>query len=152
MTGTARRRALFVLAGGALAAAAFAVGPGATGVASAQDPRAAEVQRAAREWLELTDRFDGIGSREAAGKRFKAAMTADQWSLALRRERSPLGKLEQRTLLQTLFEKSFDGLPEGDYALVSFRSAFANRPDARETVTLEREADGRWRVIGYFLR
>ena len=152
MTGVGRRRALAALAGAGLAVAAFAVGPGAIGVARAQDPRAADAQRAAREWLALTDRFDSVGSRETAGKRFKDAMTADEWSQALRRERSPLGTPEQRTLLQTLFEKSFDGLPEGDYALVSFRSAFANRPDARETVTLEREADGRWRVIGYFLR
>jgi hypothetical protein len=147
-----RRRALLALAGTALAAAAFALGPGATGAARAQDPRAAEAQRAARDWLALTDRFDSIGSRETAGKRFKDAMTADEWSLALRRERSPLGALEQRTLLQTLFEKSFGGLPDGDYALVSFRSAYSNRAEVRESVTLEREADGRWRVIGYFLR
>ena len=152
MTFAARRYALVVLAGVGLAAAAFAVGPGATGVARAQDPRAADVQRAAREWLAMTDRFDSIGSREAAGKRFKEAMTADEWSLALRRERSPLGTQEQRTLLQTLFEKSFGGLPEGEYALVSFRSAYSSRPEVRETVTLERETDGRWRVIGYFLR
>jgi len=147
-----RRRALLALAGAALAAAAFALGPGATGTARAQDPRAAEAQRAARDWLALTDRFDSVGSREVAGKRFKDAMTADEWSLALRRERSPLGTLEQRTLLQTLFEKSFSGLPDGDYALVSFRSAYSNRAEVRESVTLEREADGRWRVIGYFLR
>jgi len=152
MTGVGRRRALAALAGAGLAVAAFAVGPGATGVARAQDPRAADAQRAAREWLALADRFDSVGSRETAGKRFKDAMTADEWSQALRRERSPLGTLEQRTLLQTLFEKSFGGLPDGDYALVTFRSAYSNRSDVRESVTLEREADGRWRVIGYFLR
>jgi len=151
MTGPGRRHALVALAGTALAAA-LALGPGATGTARAQDPRAAEVQRAAREWLTLTDRFDSIGSRDAAGKRFRDAMTADDWSLALRRERSPLGTVEQRTLLQTRFDRSFPGFADGDYALVLFRSAFAKRQDVRESVTLEREADGRWRVIGYALR
>jgi hypothetical protein len=152
MTEAGRRHALLALAGTAVAAAALALGPGATGTARAQDPRAAEVQRAARDWLALTDRFDSIGSRDAAGKRFRDAMTADDWSLALRRERSPLGSVEQRTLLQTRFDRSFPGFAEGDYALVLFRSAFAKRQDVRESVTLEREADGRWRVIGYALR
>ena len=152
MTDADRRRALLALAGTALAATAFALGPGATGRALAQDPRAAEVQRAAREWLALTDRFDSIASRDAAGKRFRDAMSADDWSLALRRERGPLGAIEQRTLLQTRFERSFPGFADGDYALVLFRSAFAKRQDVRESVTLEREADGRWRVIGYALR
>jgi len=151
MTEPGRRRALVALAGTALAAA-LALGPGATGTARAQDPRAADVQRAAREWLALTDRFDSIGSRDAAGKRFREATTADDWSLALRRERSPLGSVEQRTLLQTRFDRSFPGFADGDYALVLFRSAFAKRQDVRESVTLEREADGRWRVIGYALR
>ena len=64
----------------------------------------------------------------------------------------PLGAIDQRTLLQTRFERSFPGFADGDYALVLFRSAFAKRQDVRESVTLEREADGRWRVIGYALR
>ena len=48
--------------------------------------------------------------------------------------------------------KSFPGAPDGEYSLLVFRSTFANKTDSRETVTLEREADGNWRVIGYFVR
>ena len=33
-----------------------------------------------------------------------------------------------------------------------FRSEFEKRADAIETLTLEREADGKWRVAGYLMR
>jgi hypothetical protein len=36
--------------------------------------------------------------------------------------------------------------------LLVFRSSFAKKIDSGETVTLEREADGAWRVIGYLIR
>ena len=44
------------------------------------------------------------------------------------------------------------GVPDGEYSLLVFRSGFTKKADSRETVTLEREADGVWRVIGYFIR
>jgi hypothetical protein len=43
-------------------------------------------------------------------------------------------------------------VPEGDYALVGYVTNFAKRPEGHETVTLEHEADGTWRVVGYFVR
>ncbi len=33
-----------------------------------------------------------------------------------------------------------------------FRAEFANRADVVETLTLEREPDGVWRVVGYLMR
>jgi hypothetical protein len=58
----------------------------------------------------------------------------------------------QRTVVRTTFEKSFPGLPAGDYALLLYRTAFAKQVDSEESVTLEREADGAWRVVGYVIR
>jgi hypothetical protein len=43
-------------------------------------------------------------------------------------------------------------VPAGDYAVLLFRTAFERQTVAGETVTLEREKDGRWRVIGYFIQ
>ncbi len=54
-------------------------------------------------------------------------------------------------MLSTQFTKTFPGAPDGDYALLVFRTSFAKKIDSRETVTLEHEADGAWRVIGYFI-
>jgi Protein of unknown function (DUF4019) len=122
------------------------------GAVSAQNPQASLAQKEARSWLMLTDRGDAAASWRVAGKQFQKAITADQWADSLRQVRPPLGALTDRTVLSTEFTRSFPGAPEGDYALLVFRSSFATKTDSRETVTLEREADGAWHVIGYFIR
>ena len=74
------------------------------------------------------------------------------WPISLKQVRPPLGALSQRGLLATQFRRSIPGAADGDYAIVVFRTTFAKKMDARETLTLEREPDGVWRVIGYFIR
>jgi hypothetical protein len=121
--------------------------------ALAQDPRATSMQQAARVFLALTDRDDGMASWQLAGKQFQKAITDARWTEALHSVRVPLGSVVERALLSTKFTTNFVGAaPEGEYALLLFRTSFDNRTDARETVTLEREPDGAWRVIGYFIR
>ena len=60
------------------------------------------------------------------------------------------GRCRSAPLLATQFRKSIPGAPDGEYAIVVFRTTFAKKLDARETLTLEHEPDGAWRVIGYF--
>lgn len=120
--------------------------------AAAQDPRTTEVQGVARAWLRHADRLDGAATWAAAGAKFKAAITPARWTEALRAARSPWGAVEQRALTSTRFDTAFAGAPPGDYALVQFRTAYAKKSEGHETVTLEREPDGTWRVIGYFIR
>ena len=103
------------------------------GVAFSQDPAATTAQRVAREWLALTDAGNAAASWDAAA-------------------RHPLGALTQRSVLSTEFTTSFPGAPDSKYAIVLFRSAFAKKADAVETVTLERESDDAWRVVGYVIR
>ena len=124
----------------------------ATGTALAQDPDASAAQAAARAWLVLTDRVDAQASWNAAGKKFQTAMPVSGWAEALKKTRSPLGALKSRTIFKTTFQKSFPGVPDGEYALIMYTSSYANKADGRETVTLEREPDGKWRVVGYFIR
>jgi hypothetical protein len=125
----------------------------ASATALAQDPRSVLAQKAARDWLAQADKIDGAASYDAAGAKFKEVITSDRWAEALQKARAPLGALEQRTIFETTFDKKLpDGGPEGEFALVMYRSAFAKKADSVETVTLEREKDGVWRVIGYFIR
>lgn len=119
--------------------------------AFAQDPAATAAQRAARDWLVHTDALDAKAAWESAGKKFREAMTVEKWGNALRRDRAPRGKFERRTIVRTQFRGEEPGAPPGDYALVVFRTAFANRT-SDESVTLERESDGVWRVVGYVIR
>jgi len=136
------RRALL---GGFIALVLISAAPAAW----AQDPRSALVQKTARDWLAMADGEDGGASWKAAGKQFKNAMSSVQWSQALVQVHLPMGKTLQRTMIGTSFDQSFPGAPNGDYATIEFRTAFEGKSDAGETVTLEREADGVWRVIGY---
>jgi hypothetical protein len=138
--------------GALLVVAACCFSTAGIGSASAQDPRATVAQKEARIWLELTDRGDALASWTAAGKQFQNAISADKWADSLKQVRPPLGAVVERTMLSTQFKTSFPGAADGDYALVVFRSSFAKKIDSRETVTLEHEADGAWRVIGYFIR
>lgn len=133
---------------------ALAIAPLAAVVSvRAQDPRAGVVVNAAREWLELVDRADVAGSRARAGAKFRKAVSDKEWVVLFENERRPRGALTQRALYQTAFDTRVPGTPdEGEYAFLVFRTSFANQPDARETVTLERESDGVWRVVGYFIR
>jgi hypothetical protein len=119
------------------------------GPAIAQDPKATAAQAAARDWLALADRSDAQASWNAAGKKFQAAMSAAGWADALAKVRTPLGPMQSRTISKTGFRKTFQDVPEGDYALIVYVTNFANKVRAQETVTLERESDGKWRVLGY---
>jgi hypothetical protein len=139
-----RRGALRVV----LACCISAIGIGS---AVAQDPRATTAQKEARRWLELTDHGDAAASWRDAGKKFQNAITADRWADSLKDVRPPLGELVDRTVLSTQLTRQIPGAPDGDYALLEIRTSFAKKTDTRETVTLEREADGAWRVIGYFI-
>ena len=142
-----RRRALAALA---LVAISVAFGTVST-TALAQDPRITEAQRAARDWLALSDAGDVQGSYAAASPKFQAAMTPQQWAEASAKARGPYGAVLQRTLAATQASVQVPNLPEGTYVLLMFRTNFANR-DASETITMERGADGTWRLVGYSIR
>ena len=138
-----RRRALALLAFAVLVAPSV----------RAQDPRAAAAQRAARDWLALVDKFDAGASWKAAGERFQKSTPMILWVETLKRDREPRGALIQRTVDATGFGNAGADLPEGgSYALVRFRSAFANYPTNVEEVTLEVGPDYTWHVIGYVIK
>ena len=138
-----RRRALLAALTSAIAV---------PGVALAQDPRASQVDKAARDWLALADKLDGSGTWKAAGQRFQAAVSEDRWAALLRQERERRGAVEQRAAAGTSFTSQLRSIPEsGSYAMVHFRTSFANEPSATEDVTLEQGADSTWRVIGYVI-
>lgn len=137
-----RRVALALLACALLAAT----------TAFAQDPRGAIVQRAAREWLVVADRSDAPASWKAAGPRFQKALTVNRWAEGLAKDRAPRGAVVQRSITATSFGTTLAGVPDsGNFAVVKFRTSFAQRPNGEEHVTLELGADEIWRVIGYVI-
>jgi len=123
------------------------------GVASAQDPRAGMAQVAARDWLAKADNLDAPGSYAAAGGKFREPITLAQWSAAIAQVRTPLGDVSQRAVVETAFDKvKSDGGADVEIVMLRFRTTFAKKAEATEVLTLEHEADGVWRVIGYEIR
>ncbi|MEO6565794.1 MAG: DUF4019 domain-containing protein [Casimicrobiaceae bacterium] len=146
-TVSGRRRAL---AGLALVLATAAIGA-VSSPALAQDPQITAAQFAAREWLALSDAGDVQRSYATASPKFQATMTPQQWADASTKARLPYGAVRQRALAATQATSQVPNLPEGAYVLLMYRTSFANR-DAAETITMERSADGAWRLVGYSIR
>lgn len=110
----------------------------------------AEAEASAREWLALVDTQKYGESWTASGSIFRSNVDQAKWIEMVGSVRKPLDPLEKRTLGTVNQTKSLPGVPDGDYAVVQFRTSFRNKADASERVVLAME-DGQYRVVGYFL-
>lgn len=147
----AKRRPAFNIAGACfmsfiLAAAAVLVAPAQTPEPARGAPAPAEadaaVVDAARNFLLMIDGARWAESYAATGEAFRKLNTVAAWTAASEQARAPLGAVLSRELLTVDFMPA----PPRGYAVVKFRTRFANKP-AVETVSLAREA-GAWRVAG----
>lgn len=105
-----------------------------------------EVVQAAREWLALVDEGRWHESWNATGKAFRQLNTSETWASLSAEVRPPLGQVLSRTATG---QEAVPAPPHG-FQIVRFRTTFANRTDATETVTLEREGED-WKVVGYLI-
>lgn len=119
--------------------------------AQAVDHTKAGVQ-AAESWLTLADGGQGDASWTAAATVFRDAVTQEQWSVALKQARAPLGELKSRTLANARYTRALPGAPKGDYVVIQYAAVYANRPGATETVVATHEADGAWKVTTYLIQ
>ena len=111
-----------------------------------------EAERAARDWLAKADAADAAGTWAAAASLFQRAIPETQWARSLSVAREPLGPVVSRTLRDAKPATELPGAPDGEYVVFQFDTQFEHKRAAVETVTPMRDADGRWRVSGYFIR
>ena len=116
---------------------------------SDSDPAA---ERAALDWLALTDLGDAHSSWLAAASLFRRAVPEEAWARSLDVARGPLGEVVSRRVESAALVHELPGAPDGDYVVIQFSTEFAHKRTAHETVTPMRDADGEWRVSGYFIR
>lgn len=133
--------ALALLAFAALPQAASAPPPTPTATGDVKPD--AEVLDATRQWLALVDQDKWDDSYRATGSAFQKLNTPQVWAEVSDKMRAQLGAVISRTFLS---EQELPAPPHG-YEVVKFRTSYANRANAVETVTLEREDDA-WRVVG----
>ena len=108
-------------------------------------------QAAAEKWLALVDAGNYGESYEAGAAFFRKALTKEQWVEAVGKARGPLGRLQSRTLLGAKPMTELPGAPKGEYVVLQYEAKFAGQT-AIETITPMKDADGVWRVSGYFVR
>ena len=140
-TGAGRRR---VLAAMALSLVAL---PG-----WAQDPRQSAAVGAARDWLVLLDKHDIKQMYATSGKRFRDGISEEKWAQVAESGRQQFGAVKSRALLDAESPPETPNRPKGDFMTVVFRADFEKRGVGTESLTLEREDDGKWRVIGYLMK
>lgn len=136
-------------------ASAAASGEAASPAPAAPSPEQAaqaEAQKRAQDWLGLVDGGQYDASWDAAAPVFQASTTKEQWNQALQSARGPLGALGSRQFRAAEYKTAIPNAPEGKYVVVYFDSAYAQKPGAREIVTLKQQADQSWKVAGYFVQ
>lgn len=107
---------------------------------------------AAEKWLGIVDGEKYVESWSEAAELFRNAVKQEQWEQLLRVSRKPLGRLVSRKIKTKTYTTSLPGAPDGEYVVFQFESSFENKKSAVETVTPMLEADGKWRVSGYYIK
>ena len=116
------------------------------------DEKTDKAVEVAEKWLALIDAGSYNDSWEEAAAVFKKQVTADAWEASLKRVRVPLGACAKRVKTNARFYTDLPGAEKGEYVVIQFKTEFASKPAAIETVTPMKEADGSWKVSGYFIK
>jgi len=111
-----------------------------------------KAKNAAEQWLASADAGQYDKNWEESASAFKKAVTKAQWENGLKSLRSPLGPLKSRTVAAADDTPSLPGAPKGEYVVIRYTSEYTNKASVVETVTPMLDADGTWRVSGYFVK
>jgi len=118
----------------------------------AADKEEAVAIKNAESWLALVDRQKYGESWDAAAKLFQDNVARDTWRDALGAARGPLGTPVARRVKSAETRTSLPGAPDGKYVIIQFDTSFEHKKSAVETITPMQEADGSWKVSGYFIK
>lgn len=102
-----------------------------------------QVVDAARNFLTMIEQKRWEESYAATGTAFRKLNTLQVWSAVSEEVHARYGATVSRTLLS---QQNLPAPPAG-YEVVKFRTVYANKKQAVETVTLDRE-NGKWVVVG----
>jgi hypothetical protein len=120
--------------------------------AAAEELETHHAMEVAREWLELVDGARFGDAWDGAGAKFRGAVERETWEIAATRARGAAGGLISRKLRTAAFTRKLPNAPDGDYVVIQYDTRFEKQGLASESLTTEREKDGRWRVVGYWIR
>jgi hypothetical protein len=113
-------------------------------------PAEDEVAAAAKTWLAVVDAKNYPESWKDAADLFQQGVSQDKWDGMVQSIRDKVGPVKTRRFQAAQFTKTLPGVPDGDYAIVTFGTDFESRVDSTEVITLIHEG-GVWKVGGYFI-
>ena len=111
-----------------------------------------KAMEAANAWLALADKGDAQATWDQAAEVFKAGIELKEWEKALPKTRCPLGDVISRKVSSSETTATLPGVPDGEYAIFRFQTDFTHKKNAVEALLMQKENDGIWRTIGYFIK
>ena len=117
-----------------------------------EDANVAAAREAADRWLAAMDAGKTVEAWDEAAPAMQAAVTREAWGQAGAQVRAPFGAFSTRTLVSSVYTRAIPGAPAGEYVVMQYKTDFANRAGAVETVTPMRQPDGSWKVSGYYIK
>lgn len=109
-------------------------------------------EKSAQAWLAAVDAGKYGESWDRAAAFFQSKLTKTQWESSLQSVRAPLGAARSRKLKSATYTTDLPNAPKSQYVVLQYRTSFASMKSAVETVTPMKEADGSWKVSGYYIR
>jgi len=111
-----------------------------------------EASAAAEAWLAHVDAGEVEASWEATSSLFREVVDLPHWRESFEKVRSIFGRTLHRELGEVRYATTVPGAPDGEYVISEYAAELERKKEAVETVVAMREADGGWRVGGYFVR
>ena len=103
------------------------------------------------QWLKVIDADNYDKGWMFASEYLKNAVPKDSFKQSLQGVRSPLGSMKKRVLAASQYTTSLPGSPDGEYVVMKYKTEFANKANAVETLISKKEND-QWKVAGYFIK
>ncbi len=103
-------------------------------------------------WVKLIDQGNYAEAWDQTGAQFKKIVGKDGWAKQVQALRTDLGPLNTRTLESTNYTTDVSGLQKSQYVIIKYTTSFKNKPATLEEITAQKEDDGVWRSLGYYIR
>lgn len=103
---------------------------------------------AAADFLDWVDAGQYQHCWAAASPLFRERTTREQWIKEITHLRSALGSSRKRAIQFKKALTSIEDGPKGEYRFIIYRTAFEKKPTVIETVIVQRDPTGLWRVAG----
>jgi len=110
-----------------------------------------DIDRHARAWIADIDAGNPGAAWDKSSNQLRDTLPRADWEKAVKPLQA-LGNIKSRSLSSVTFTLKMPGMPNGNYAVVSYHGSFTAKEEAIETVVLRHETDGRWQGVGYQVR